>query len=89
MATLYPRITNQNRIKYHISFSAAYYKINGEDQRSDEIELYINLTINHNIKKSDIDNFDLKTQIEHQFPIIETKDCGWIYDIINSMKMEF
>ena len=48
MATIYARLINQYKFEYHILFSASFYKINEEDQRSDEIELIINLNINNN-----------------------------------------
>ena len=66
MATIYARLLKQYKFKYHIIFSASFYKINEEDQRSDEIELLFILIINHNLKKSDIDNIDVKSQLEHQ-----------------------
>ena len=42
MATIYARLINQKKFKYHILFSASFYKIIEEDQRCDEIELFIN-----------------------------------------------
>ena len=57
------------------------------DQRSDEIELFNNLNINHDLTETDIDNIDVKSQLEVQ--IQETKDSGWIFDRINSMKTSF
>ena len=36
MATTYARLINQYKFKYHILFSAIFYKINEEDQRSDQ-----------------------------------------------------
>ena len=41
MATIYARIIKQYKFKYRILFSASFHKINEEDQRSDEIELFI------------------------------------------------
>ena len=38
MATLYARLKNQNKFKYHILISASFFKTNEEDQRFDEIE---------------------------------------------------
>ena len=35
MATIYARLLGQNKFTYHILFSASFYKINEEDQRSD------------------------------------------------------
>ena len=33
-----------------------------EDQKSDEVDLFINLNVNNNITESDIDNIDIKSQ---------------------------
>ena len=43
LSVIYARLINQYKYKYHIIFSASFYKINEEDQRGDEIELFINL----------------------------------------------
>ena len=40
MTTICARSIDQYEFKYHILFSASFYKINEEDQRSDEIELF-------------------------------------------------
>ena len=89
MATFYARLKNQNKFKYHIIFSTGFYKIKEEDQRSDETELFNNLNINHNLTENDIDKIDIKSQLEHQFQIQATKESGWIFDKINSMKIRF
>ena len=70
-------------------FSASFYNISEEYERGDEIELFINLNINHKLKESDINNIDVKSQLEHQIQIQETKESGWIFDKINSMKIRF
>ena len=86
---IYARLINQYKFKYHTLFSASFYKINEEDQRNNEIELYINLKINNNLTESDIDIIDVRSQLEHQIQIQETKESGWIFDKINSMKISF
>ena len=73
LSAIYARLINQYKFKYHVLFSASFYKINEEDQRSDEIELFINLNINNNLTKNDIDNINIKSQLEHQIQIQETK----------------
>ena len=83
MATIHARLKNQYKCKYHILFSASFYKINEEDLRSDETELFINLNINHNLTETDIKNIDVKCQLEHQIQIQETKESVWIFDKIN------
>ena len=50
LSVIYARLINQYKFKYHTLFSAGFYKINEEDQRDNEIELYINLKINNNLK---------------------------------------
>ena len=89
MATVYAGLINQYKLKYHMLFSASFYKINEQDQRSDEIELFINLNINKNLTENDIDNIDIISQLEQQIQIQETKESGWIFDKINSMQTKF
>ena len=83
MATIYARLKNQYKFNYHILVSAKFYKINEEDQTSDETQLFIYLNINHNLTETDNDNVDVKSQLQHQIQIPETKDSGWIFDKIN------
>ena len=89
LSVIYARLINQYKFKYHTLFSASFYKINEEDQRDNEIELFINLKINHNLTESDIDNIDVRSQLEHQIHNQEMKESGWIFDKINSMKISF
>ena len=86
MATIYARLINQCKFINHILFSASIYKIKEEDQRSDEIELFFDLNINKNLTESDIDNIDIKSQLDHQIQIQETKESDWIFDKIIAMK---
>ena len=89
MAAIYARLTNQYKLKYHILFSASFYKINEEDQRNDENESFVNLNIKDNLTETNIKNIDIKSQLEHQIQVQETKESGWIFDKINSMKTRF
>ena len=89
LVVIYARLINQYKSKYHTLFSASFYKINEEDQRNNEIELFINLKNNHNLTEIDIDNIDVSSQLKHQIDIQETKESGWIFDKINSMKISF
>ena len=89
LSVIYARLINQFKFKYHTLFSASFYKINEYDFRDNEIELYINLNINHNLTESDIDNIDITSQLEHQIEIQKTRESGWIFDKINSMKLSF
>ena len=49
----------------------------------------MNLKINKNLTESDIDKIDVRSQLEHQIQIQETKESGWIFDKINSMQISF
>ena len=46
-------------------------------------------SINNNLTETDIDNIEVKSQLEHQIQIQELKESGWIIDKINSMKIKF
>ena len=48
LSVIYAQSINHYKFKYHTLFSASFYKINEVDQRYNEIELYMNLKINHN-----------------------------------------
>ena len=41
------------------------------------------------LTESDIDNIDVKSQLEYQIQIQETKESGWIFDKYISMKIRF
>ena len=49
----------------------------------------MNLNINHNLTESDIDNVDVRSQLEHRIQVQETNESGWIFDKFNSMKISF
>ena len=89
LSIIYAILINQYKFKYHTIFSASFYKINEEDRRYNAIGLYINLKINHNLTESDIDNIDVRSQLDQQIQVQETKDSGWIFDKNNSMKISF
>ena len=86
MATIYARLITQFKFRYHRLFSASFYKINEEYQRSNEIEIFNNLNINHNLTQTDFNTIGFKSQLENQ--IQETKESGWTFEI-NSMKISF
>ena len=47
------------------------------------------MKINNNLTESDIDDIDVRSQLEQQIQVQETKESGWIFDKINSMKISF
>ena len=47
------------------------------------------MNINNNLTETDINNIDVKSQLEHQIQVQETKETGWIFDKTNSMKIRF
>ena len=80
MATIHARLKNQNKFKCFTIFSANFYEVIEEGQRSNEIELIINLNINNHLAENDILKIDIKSQIEHQIQIQGTKESDWIFD---------
>ena len=89
MAKIYARLMNQYKIKYQTVFSARFYKLDEDDEILDEIELYINLSINQSLADSDVDINIVKSHLKHQVQNHETKDCGWNFDEIKSMTIHF
>ena len=89
LSVINARLINQYKFKYHTLFSASFYKINDEDQKYNEIELFINLNINHNLTESDIDNIDVTSHLNHQILVQRNRESGWIFDNIVSMKISF
>ena len=47
------------------------------------------MNVNQNLTESDENNIDVQSQVEHQSQLHETKDSGWIFDKINSMRIRF
>ena len=76
LSVTYARLINQYKFKYHTLFSAIFYKNKEEEQRYNEIELHTNLNINHILTESDIDNIDVRSQLEHQIQNQEMKESG-------------
>ena len=47
------------------------------------------MNFNKNLTENDIDKMDIKSQLEHQIKIQETKERGWIIDRTSSVKLKF
>ena len=74
LSIIYARLINQIKFIFHTLFSASFNKTNEEDQRYNEIELYINLKIIHNITESNLDTIDVTSQLKDRIDIQETKN---------------
>ena len=69
--------------KYHTLFSASFHKNNEEDRRIDEIELFNQLNFNHNLTETDINNIDVKSQLEYKFKFKKQwKMVGYLIKLI-------
>ena len=84
LSVIYARLIKHYKFKYQTVFSAKFDKQDENDQVLDETELCINLNINHNLTKNDLDKIDIKSPVEHQIKQQDMKDSGWIFDKINS-----
>ena len=47
------------------------------------------MNINHNLKETNIDDIDVKSQLEHHIKIQKTKESAWIFDRFNSVEIRF
>ena len=73
-ANIYARLINQYIFKNHTLVSASFHKLKEEAQRSDEVKIYNTLKSDRKLTVSDIDNSDVKSQLEQQIQIQETTD---------------
>ena len=80
---------DQYKFNYQTVFSARFDEGNGNNQVLDQTELFLNLKTNRNLTETEIDNIDIRSQLEHQIQIQETKKSGWRFDKINSMTIYF
>ena len=85
LAVICARLINQYKFKYQTVFSARFDKQDEDGQLLDEIELFINLNINHNLTETDIKNNNVVSPLEYQKQQQEMKDSGWRFDKINSV----
>ena len=47
------------------------------------------MNVNHKLTETDIINLDVKSQLKQQIQIRKTKESGWMFDNIDSMKIRF
>ena len=83
LSNFYARLKNQYKFKNQTVFSGRFDKQGEDGQLLDETELFINIKINHNLTKTDIDNFDVVSPLDHQIQQQQIKDSGWRIDKIN------
>ena len=86
---IYARLINQYKFRYQTVFSARFDKQNEDGQLLDETELFINLNINHNLTRYDLDKIDVVSALDHQIREQQMRDSGWRFDKINSMTVYF
>ena len=76
MATIYARLIDEFKFKYHTVFPARFDKQDEDGQVFDEIELFIVLGINRFLTQNSIDFINDGFQLEHQILNQETMDSG-------------
>ena len=84
LATLNARLINRYKLKIQTVFSAKFDQQDEDGQILIEIGLFSNLKKFRILKKKDIDNFNVRFQLEHQNINHETKVSGWSFDKIFS-----
>ena len=74
MAFIYARLINQYKFKYQCAFLCRFDKLDEDNVILDEIELFINLKINHNLTETDLKNINIRWDLERQIQQQEMKD---------------
>ena len=66
MVLIYARIKNYYKFKYQRVFSARFDKQDEDNQVLDEMEIYKTLNNIRKLTESDIDTFDVRSELEQQ-----------------------
>ena len=90
MATIYAKLISQFKFKYQCYiFMLRFDKQDEENGIYDEVELFINLKMNHILTESDLKKINVKLDLENQIQQQEMKDSGWRFVKIISMTIYF
>ena len=81
-ANTYQRLKNPYTFLHRTVFSTSVDKWDEINQVLFEIHLNKNLSFSQNLTESDLDNIDVRYQLEQQFENQELKDSGWRFDKI-------
>ena len=89
LSVISAKLSHQNKFNYQTVFSERFDKQDSDNQVLEETELFFNLNFNHNLTQTDVDNIDVISPLENQIQQQEIKDCGWMFEKINSMTIYF
>ena len=89
MSAIYARLIGQYKFKYQCTFLAYFDKQDEENGIYDEVELFINLKMNHILTESDLKKINVKWDLENQIHEQQMKDSGWSFVKIISMTIYF
>ena len=89
MATIYAKLISQFKFKYQCTFLAYFDKQDEDGMLLDEVELFINLKMNHILTESDLKKINVKLDLENQIQQQEMKDSGWRFVKIISLTIYF
>ena len=76
LSVIFARKINQYKFKYQTVFSPKSDKQDEDNRVLDGTEIFINLTNNHTLTQTDIDNIDVKSPLEQQIQQQGMKDSG-------------
>ena len=77
MSVVYARLITSFKYKYPAVISAKFLKQNEDGQMLNEIELYITSNFTHNFSEIDLDNINVKFELEEQIHRRKRKNSGW------------
>ena len=89
MSYVYAKFINQYNFKYQLTFLVLFNKSGEDNEITSEIELPITLSNTHNLTQSQIDNINIRWDLENRIQSIEMKESGWNFQRINTMGISF
>ena len=89
LSHIYAKFINQYKFKNQLSFMLLFCKFEEDGDIRKEAEMTIHLNMTNNLTQSEIDNVDIQWDLEARKQNLEMRECGWIFQRVNSMTISF
>ena len=89
MVDVYAKLLNQYKFKDQLTFLVILIKYGEDNEPISEVELPITLSITQNLKQSELDNINIRWNLEKRIQSVQMKESGWNFQKNNSMERSF
>ena len=89
MAHIYAKYINQYKFKYQLSFMLIFNKFEEDGDIKKEVEMTITLKMANDLTQSEIENINIRWDLEARKQNLEMRESGWNFQRVNSMTISF